>query len=84
MKVVRFSSIVLGLMGIFLIAISLNPSYNQSESQKAELRARGEEARRITEAFKAIEDAQKKEDQERKNGSETAPVLEYLIAQPHK
>lgn len=80
MKLVHLSSVALGLVGLFLIVLSLCTSYLQPETSKAEL----SERRRLEKAIKDNEALQQKEDAERKNGAETRPVLEYIIAQPQR
>mgnify|MGYP003596663025 CR=1 FL=1 len=83
MRAVRFGSIVLGVVGSFLIALSLRSAYFQSETEVAEKRAKEADARRLAEAIRGMEEDERREAAARRDGSAAQrPVLEYIIAAP--
>ncbi|HND08445.1 MAG TPA: hypothetical protein PL012_22360 [Candidatus Obscuribacter sp.] len=83
MRAVRFGSIVLGVVGSFLIAVSLCSAYFQSETEVAEQRAKEADARRLAEVIRVIEEDERREATARRDGSVAQrPVLEYIIAAP--
>lgn len=83
MRVIRFFSIFIGVLGSFFIAVSPSSALFQSETEVAEQRAKEADARRLAEAIRGMEEEERREAAARRDGSVAQrTVQEYIIAAP--